>query len=140
MALPGSGIVNRGLQVTGGRTWNTADAFAEVDGILIDNSATNYEAAHTAANGAGGTARTITSSHAQAFDAAPARTNQTISATITVAPANAVFTWKSISVHTSTTPTTSSTTLFAGLLTGDIAKSASVQIAITLSCLYTDNS
>lgn len=142
MALPGSGIVNRGLAVTGGRTFNTADAFAAVQCIGVDNQSADYEAAHTAINGTGGTARTITNSHFEDFDATPTRSNQTITCVTTLETGDANFTIGSISLHNAPAGScsASSTTLFAGIDGQSITKTSSFTLTITLSILYTDNS
>lgn len=142
MALPGSGVVNRGLQVTGGRAFNTADAFAAVQALSIDDATGNFEAAHTAINGTGGTARTITNSFAQNFDATPTRSNQTISCVTTIPTGSGNFTIKGVALHniTAGSVTTSSVTLFAGIAGQSITKTSSFSLAITLSVLYTDNS
>lgn len=142
MALPGSGVVNRGLQVTGGRTFNTADAFAAVQALGIDDATGNFEAAHTAINGTGGTARTITNSFFQNFDATPTRSNQTITMVTTIPTGSGNFTIRGISLHNNTSGscTTSSTTLFAGIAGQAITKTSSFSLAITLSVLYSDNS
>lgn len=142
MALPGSGIVNRGLQITGGRTFNTADAFAAVQALGLDDATGNFEAAHTAINGTGGTARTITNSYFQNFDATPTRSNQTITCLTTIGTGNGNFTIRGISLHNATAGscTTSSTTLFAGIAGQAITKTSSFSIQLQLSVLYTDNS
>lgn len=141
-ALPGSGVVNRGLQITGGRTFSTADSFAAVQSLSVDDATGNFEAAHTAINGTGGTARTITNSAVQNFDATPTRSNQTVSCVTTLATGTANFTIKGVALHniTSGSVTTSSTTLFAGIAGQSITKTSSFSLAITLSVLYTDNS
>lgn len=139
MALPGSGVVNRGLQITGGRTFNTADAFAAVQSMSVDDNASNFAAADTALNTSRGA---ITNVFAQNFDATPTRSNQTISMTTTLATGNANFTIKGVALHniTSASVTASSTTLFAGIAGQSITKTSSFSLAITLSVLYTDNS
>lgn len=142
MALPGSGVVNRGLQITGGRAFSTADAFAAVQALGIDDATGNFEAAHTAINGAGGTARAITNSYFQNFDATPTRSAQTVSMTTTIPTGSGNFTVKGISLHnlTAGSCTTSSTSLFAGIAGQSITKTSSFALGITLSDAFTDNS
>lgn len=142
MALPGSGVVNRGLQVTGGRAFNTADAFAAVQALGVDDATGNFEAAHTAVNGTGGTTRTITNSYFQNFDGTPTRSSQTISMTTTIPTGSGNFTIRGVSLHNATSGScsTSSTTLFAGIAGQSITKTSSFSLGITLSVLYTDNS
>lgn len=139
MALPGSGVVNRGLQITGGRTFSTADAFAAVQSMSVDDNASNFAAADTALNTSRGA---ITNVFAQNFDATPTRSSQTISMTTTIATGNGNFTIKGIALHNATAASVSasSTTLFAGIAGQSITKTSSFSLAITLQVLYTDNS
>lgn len=142
MALPGSGVVNRGLQITGGRTFNTADAFAAVQSLAIDTCAsgtTTFAAGDTAIN----TTRTNAASvYAQNFDATPTRSSQTISMTTTIPTGSGNITINGITLHnaTSGSVTVSSATLFAGIAGQSIVKTSSFSLAITLSVTYTDNS
>lgn len=139
MALPGSGVVNRGLQVTGGRTFNTADAFNAVQVMSVDDNATNFAAADTTLQTSRGT---VTNFAGQAFDATPTRSAQTISMTTTLATGTANFTIKGIALHNDVVGnvTRTSTTLFAGIAGQSLAKTSSFSLAITLNVLYTDNS
>ena len=139
MALPGSGVVNRGLQITGGLTWNTADAFAVVQSISIDDSSANFLATDTALN----SSRAPTVVSAVSFDSVPTRTAQTITAQSTFG--TGLFnghTVGGIGVHNIAggSVTLSSNTLFAGIAGQSIAKTNQFSLTVIVACLYTDAS
>lgn len=151
MALPGSGVVNQGLQrigingsaVGGSSTVGSSQTTTRyIMTMSIDDATGNFEAAHTAINGAGGTARTITNSFDQLLDAFATRSGQTVSHVCTYSTANGNFTIRGIALHddTATNVTTSSSTLVAGIAGQSLAKTSSFTLALTLSILYTDNS
>lgn len=139
MALPGSGIVNRGLQITGGRVFATADAFLAVQTLCVDDNATNFAAADTALNTSRGAVANV---KAKAFDATPTRAGQTISMVTTLTTAEGNFTIRGISLHNDVAANVNagSATLFAGVAGQSIVKSASFSLALTLTVIYTDNS
>lgn len=139
MALPGNGIVNRGLQVTGGITFATADGFAAVQTMAVDNDTTHaWAATDTAIN----TSRTAASFAAQAFDATPTRSGQTISMTTTFGTGTANFTIGGISLHNAAAGSVSlvSVTLYGGISQQSIQKTVSFSLAITIKVTFTDNS
>lgn len=138
MALPGTGNVNRGLQVFGGRAFATADAFNAVQVLGVDDNASNFAATDTAENTRGA----LVNFAKQAFDATPTRSGQTISCTTTLATGTANFTIKGIALHNdiAANVTASSTTLIAGIAGQSIVKTSSFTLAITVSDLFTDNS
>ena len=138
MALPGSGWVNRGLQVLGGRAFSTTDSFAAIQSMSVDDNSYNFAAADTALNTSRGA---ITNTYAQNFDSTPTRSSQTISMTTTIATGNANFTHRGIALHniTSASVTASSTTLCAGIAGHSFTKNSTFSLAYTLSCTFTDN-
>lgn len=152
MALPGSGVVNQGLQRTGINTWmvggsstvgssQTVTRYAMT--LATTSSAGSYAATDTASNSNGtGNRATVTSFYSQLFDAFPTRAGQAISAVTTIATGNSNFTIGSIEVHddTAANTTVSSANLFAGIAGQSITKTASFSLSITVQCTYTDNS
>ena len=148
MALPGSGIVNQGLQRIGinasqvggaGAVGSSQTVTRYIMTMSVDDNATNFAASDTALNTSRGA---ITNEYDQLLDAFPTRSGQTISHICTIATGNANFTIKGIALHddTSTNVTSSSATLVAGIAGQSITKTSSFSLAITLSILYTDNS
>jgi len=134
----GNGVVNRGLQILGGITFNTSDAFAVVQAMSIDDSTTAFATGDTALNSGGA----VTNFAAQAFDATPTRSSQTISCTTTYLAATYAHVVKRIALHnlTAASVTTSSTSLFGGISGQSIDHTgANFKLAITLQTTLTDN-
>lgn len=148
MALPGSGIVNQGLQriginasaVGGSSTVGSSQTVTRyIMTMSVDDNASNFAASDTALNTSRGA---ITNEFDQLLDAFATRSSQTTSHTCTLATGSANFTIKGIALHddTATNVTTSSTTLVAGIAGASITKASTFSLALTLSILYTDNS
>lgn len=130
-----SRIVNRGLQVIGGRASNTADAFAVIASMSVDDSTVAFVAGDTALNSGGA----VTNEADLDFDATPTRSNQTVSHTATFGTGTANFTIRRIALHNAAAAsvTTSSTTLVAGIDGQALAKTADFTLAITVRITYT---
>jgi hypothetical protein len=130
-----SRIVNRGLQVIGGRASNTADAFVEIDSMSVDDSATAFAAGDTALNSGGA----VTNEADLDFDATPTRSSQTVSHVATFGTGAANFTIRRIALHNAAAAsvTTSSTTLVAGIDGQSLAKTSDFTLAITVRITYT---
>lgn len=151
MALPGTGIVNQGLQriginasvVGGGAGVGSSQTVTRyIMTLSVDDATGNFEAAHTAINGTGGTARTITNEFDQLLDALATRSGQVVSHVCTIATGNGNFTHKGIALHddTATNVTSSSTTLVGGIAGQSITKTSAFALAYTVNITYTDNS
>ena len=140
MALPGSGVVNRGLQVLVGKAFGTADAFPAVLSIGIDDCATNFAASDTKLNDRA--SPPTTNVFGQSFDATPTRSSQTVTCVATIPTGSGNFTIRSISLHTVVggSVSASSVSLFAGITGQSIAKASTFSLAITLALVATDNS
>src|SRR5882672_12068661 len=143
MALPGSGNVNQGLQriainasaVGGsGAVGSSQTTTRYIMTMSVDDATGNFEAAHTAINGAGGTARTITNEFDALLDAFATRSAQTTSHVMTIPTGSGNFTIRGIALHddTATNVTNSSNTLVAGIAGQSIVKTSSFSLAITL--------
>lgn len=128
-------IVNRGLQVIGGRASNTADAFLEIDSMSVDDSATAFAAGDTALNSGGA----VTNEADLDFDATPTRSSQTVSHVATFGTGAANFTIRRIALHNAAAASvsTSSTTLVAGIDGQSLAKTSDFTLAITVRITYT---
>lgn len=148
MALPGSGVVNQGLQRTGinlaivgggAGVGSSQTVTRYLMTMSVDDNATNFAATDTALNSSRGA---ITNEYDQLLDALATRSNQTISFTTTIATGNGNFTIKGIAWHddTATNVTSSSATLIAGIAGQSITKTSSFSLAITGSITFTDNS
>lgn len=140
MALPGTGIVNRGLQVLLGIAFGTADSFATIQSFGIDDNASNFAAGDTALNTSRGA---VTNALGKSFASTPTRSAQTVTytATYTTSDFN-TFTVKGISIHnvTGASVTASSTSLIAGIAVNQsIAKTSSFSLQITATMTLTDN-
>lgn len=162
MALPGSGIVDQGLKriginasaVGGGAAIGAAQTVSRyIMSMAVDDATGNFEAAHTAINGAGGTARTIASSFDAMLDALPTQAGQTVSHVLTIGTGNGNFTIRGVALHDNTSNNTgsgssgltdnvtnSSATLVAGIAGQSIGKTNSFSLKITIAIAYTDNS
>lgn len=148
MALPGSGVVNSGLQrcainlafVGGGAGIGSSQSSSRyLMTMSVDDNASNFAAADTALNTSRGA---ITNEADQLFDALATRSNQTLSFTTTYATGTANFVHKGLAWHddTATNVTTSSTTLVAGIAGQSITKSSTFSLAYTGQITFTDNS
>jgi hypothetical protein len=128
-------IVNRGLQVIGGRASNTADAFLEIDSMSVDDSSTAFAAGDTALNSGGA----VTNEADRDFDATPTRSSQTVSHTVTFGTGEANFTIRRIALHNAAAASvsTSSVTLVAGIDGQSLAKTADFTLTITVRITYT---
>ena len=128
-------IVNRGLQIIGGRASNTADGFAAVQSMTVDDRSTAFASGNT-------TLGSPTNVTAKAFDATPTRTNQRITHVATFATTEANFTIRRIALHNAAagSVTGSSTTLFSGIDGQSITKTSDFSMSITINIDYTDNS
>lgn len=128
-------IVNRGLQVIGGRASATADSFQAVQTMAVDDSTTSFSAANTSLG-------SPTNVVAKGFDVTPTRSAQTITHSSSFTTAEANFTIRRISLHNaaSGSVTGSSTTLFSGIDGQSIAKTSDFSMTITVQISYSDNS
>lgn len=143
MSLPGTGFMNRGLQILLGIAFATADAFATIQSMAVDDNASNFAATDTAANTSRGAVTNIVGVN---FSPTPTRSNQTVTFIATY-PASGTGnfngnTIKGISIHnvTGTSVTASSASLVAGIAVNQsIAKTSSFAIAITGTATLTDN-
>lgn len=140
MALPGTGVVNRGLQVFGGVAFSTADAFAVIQSIGVDDNASNFAAADTALNTSRGA---VTNALGKSFAATTTRSAQTFTFSSTLATTDFnTFTIRGISLHniTGASVTASSTSLVAGLAVNQsIAKNSNFSLTIQGTLTLTDN-
>jgi hypothetical protein len=128
-------IVDRGLQVIGGRASNTADAFLEIDSISVDDSSTAFAATDTALNSGGA----VTNEADANFDSTPTRSGQVITHVATFATGVANFTIRRIALHNAAAAsvTSSSTTLVAGIDGQSITKTSDFSVTITVKITYT---
>ena len=133
-------IVNRGLQVIGGRASNTGDSFAAIQSMAIDDDANAFAAGNDSLDDAGGGAPTNVSP--KNFDTTPVRTNQTVEHVSTWQTTDGNFTIRRISLHNDTelNVTGTSQTLCAGIDGQSITKTADFQLTIKVNITYTDNS
>lgn len=148
MALPGSGVVNNGLQRTARNLAAVAGAGAVGSAqsltrylmtMSVDDNASNFAAADTALNTSRGA---VTNEFDMFLDAFATLVAQTISFTATIATGNGNFVIRGIAWHddTPTNVTTSSATLIAGIAGQSLTKTSSFSLAITGNILFTDNS
>lgn len=130
-----SRIVNRGLQVIGGRASNTVDAFAAILSMSVDDSSTAFAAGDTALNSGGA----VTNEADLDFDATPTRSSQTVSHIATFGTGSANFTIRRIALHNAAAASvsTSSVTLVAGIDGQSLAKTTDFTLAITVRITYT---
>ena len=129
-------IVNRGLQIIGGRTSNTADAFTELLTMSVDDSTVAFAAGDTALNTGGA----VTNVYAKLFDSTPTRSAQTTTHLMTVPTGSGNFTIRRIALHnlTAASVTASSTSLFGGIDGQSLTKTSDFTLALTLTVAYTD--
>lgn len=143
MALPGTGFMNRGLQVLLGVAFATADSFATIQSMSVDDNASNFAAADTALNTSRGA---VSNMVAVNFSPTPTRSSQTVTF-ISTFPASGTGnfngnTIKGIAIHnlTGASVTASTTSLVAGIAVNQsIAKTSSFALAITGTATLTDN-
>ena len=133
-------IVNRGLQVIAGRASSTADGFAAIQSMVLDDDANAFSATDDSLDDAGGGAPTNVSP--KNFDTTPARTNQTVEHVATWQTTDGNFTVRRISLHNDTelNVTGTSVTLVAGIDGQSITKTSDFQMTIKVNITYTDNS
>lgn len=133
-----SKIVNRGLQVIGGRASNTADSFDAIQSMSVDDSTVAFANGDTALNSGG-----AVSNQADAdFDQTPIRTNQTVSHTATFGTGVANFTIRRIAIHNAVAASvsSSSTTLVGGVDGQSLTKTSDLVAIFTIDITYTDAS
>jgi hypothetical protein len=128
-------IVNRGLQVIGGRASNTADAFLEIDVMAVDDATEAFLAADTKMNDGTG----FTQEFDAAFDSTPARTNQTVAHIMTIPTGSGNFTIRRVSLHNALAGTVDGTsnTLVGGVDGQSLTKTSDFTLTITLNLTYT---
>lgn len=131
-------IVNRGLQVIVGRASNTADSFAAIQSMSVDDGTVAFAAAHTALNSGGA----ITNEADVDFDSTPTRAAQTTTHVATFGTGVANFTIKRIALHNAAAAsvTTSSTTLVAGVDGQSLTKTSSFSMLFRMTIALADNS
>jgi hypothetical protein len=131
-------IFNRGLQVIGGRASNTADAFAALQSISVDDSSTAFAATDTALNSGGA----VTNEADVDFDSTPTRSSQTVTHLGTFGTGVANFTIRRVAIHNAAAAsvTTSSTSLVAGIDGQSLTKTSDFSMTFTMSIEYTDAS
>lgn len=148
MALPGSGVVNQGLQRTlrnlavvgGGAGVGASQTVTRyLMTMSVDDNANNFAAADTALNTSRGA---ITTEFDKLLDALATIASQTISFTCTLATGEGNMVIRGIAWHddTATNVTTSSATLIAGIAGQSLTKTSSFSLAITGQITATDNS
>lgn len=129
-------VVNRGLQVIGGRASNTADAFNAIQVMSVDDRAVAFVAGDT-------TLGTPTNEFDDAFDVTPTRSGQVISHLMTLATGEGNFgagnPIRRIALHNDVAGSVSgtSTTLVAGVDGQSLQKTSDFTLAITLKLTYT---
>lgn len=128
-------IVNRGLQVIGGRASNTADSFDYIRSMSVDDSAVAFTATDT-------TLGSPTNEADADFDTTPTRSAQTVTHVATFGTGVANFNIKRIALHNAAAAsvTGSSTTLCAGIDGQSLTKTSDFSMTITVKITYTDNS
>lgn len=131
----GSLIVNRGLQVIGGRASDTADGFAVIASLSVDDSDAAFSAGDTTLNSSG----LVTNETTLDFDTTPTRVNQTVSHSATFDERVANFTIKRIALHNAAADivSQSSDTLVAGIDGQSLTKSVDFKLTITVKITYT---
>ena len=148
MVLPGSGVVNQGLQRTArnlaavGGTSTVGSAQTTTRYLMtmsVDDSSTNFSAGDLSLS----TSRAAPTNEFDMFlDAFATLVGQTISFTATITTANGNFTIRGIAWHddTPTNVTASSATLICGIAGQSLTKTSNFSLAITGNILFTDNS
>lgn len=148
MALPGTGIVNQGLQriginasiVGGGAGVGASQTVTRYTFTMgVDDNASNFAATDTAQNTRGA----LTNKAAQLLDALATRSSQTVTHVCTYATGTANFTIKGITLIDDSVANWNSgagTDLVAGIAGQSITKTSSFSLAISVAITYTDNS
>jgi hypothetical protein len=128
-------IVNRGLQVIGGRASNTADAFLEIDTMAVDDATEPFLAADTKLDDGTG----FTQEFDAAFDTTPTRSGQTVTHIMTIPTGSGNFPIRRISLHNAlaASVTGSSVTLVGGIDGQSLTKTSDFTLTITVNILYT---
>jgi hypothetical protein len=128
-------IVNRGLQVTGGILSGTADAFAALQSLAVDDDTDAFGSTDT-------TLGSPASVAVVAFDSTPTRSGQTVTHLGTFAVGAANFTIKRISLHNAASGSVSgsSTTLYGGIDGQSLTKTSDFTITFTIRITQTNAS
>ena len=124
-------VVDRGLQVIGGRASSTGDAFAAIQAMAVDDSVTAFDAGDTSL----GSPTTEADSN---FDSTPTRSAEEVSHVATFGT-GVVLTIRRISLHNAAAAsvTGSSTTLVAGIDAQALTKTADFTLTLTVKISYT---
>lgn len=131
-------VVNRGLQVIGGRASNTADAFAAIQSLSADDNSSAFTATDTALNSVG----SVTNQADVDFDATPTRSGQVITHIGTFGTGAANFLIRRFALHNAAAASVSasSTTLVGGIDGQSFTKTSDFTMTVTIKITYTDNS
>lgn len=135
-----SRIVNRGLQVIAGRASSTADGFAAIQSMAVDDDSNAFGQTDDSLDDAGGGAPANVA--AKNFDATPTRSAQTVTHTSTYGTGEGNFTIRRISLHNALEGSVSGTsvTLVGGIDGQSITKTSNFTLTLTVQITYTDNS
>lgn len=128
-------IVNRGLQVIGGRASATADAFGSIQAMSVDDSAGAFAAGHNSLDGAGAVGNEFDAD----FDATPTRSGQQISHVMTIPSGSGNFVIRRVALHNApaASVSASSVSLVAGIDGQSITKTADFALTVTVRITYT---
>lgn len=128
-------IVNRGLQVIGGRASATADAFGSIQAMSVDDSAGAFAAGHNNLDGAGAVGNEFDAD----FDATPTRSGQQISHVMTIPSGSGNFVIRRVALHNApaASVSASSVSLVAGIDGQSITKTADFALTVTVRITYT---
>ncbi len=128
-------VVNRGLQVAVGRLSSTADSFAALQSMAVDDRSTAFVATDTSLGSPANVA-------AKAFDATPTRSAQTVTHETTFATTEANFTIRRISLHNAAAGSVNgtSTTLCMGVDGQSLTKTSDFSVKFILRVTTTDQS
>ena len=133
-------IVDRGLNVIAGRASETADGFAAIESMAVDDDSAAFSAGDDSLDDAGGGApANVATSN---FDQTPTRTGQTVSHAATFGTGAANFTIRRVSLHNDVAANVSGTsvTLVGGIDGQSITKTSDFSMTITVDIQYADNS
>lgn len=125
-------IVDRGLQVIGGRASNTADSFDFIQTLAVDDSSTVFSVEHT-------NLLSPANVYDQGFDTTPTRSGQTITHTSTIPTGSGNFVIRRVSLHNaaSGSVTGSSDTLVAGIDSVNLTKTSDFTLEIQVDVTHT---
>lgn len=148
MALPGSGVVNQGLQRIGINAASVGGGAPVGDPqtttrylmtMSVDDNANDFAAADTTLQTSRGA---VTNEHDQLLDGLATMVAQTISFTSTLGTGDANFIIRGIAWHDDTPANVSATTstLLAGIAGQSITKTSNFSLEITGEITFTDNS